>query len=91
MKFPTKCIINTNVPINANLVEGPDSIPEDLVDCVNMCVEAIAYMIEKGNLVIDSNWEIFNEYSKHLSENRKNGIGNKFVKWIYNNIGNKSM
>ena len=83
MKLPKKIIIDTNVPINANLANTPDKIPDNMVDCVYNCVAAIQHVITEKGLVIDSGGEIFKEYMHKLSLTGQNGLGNAFVKWVY--------
>ena len=67
MSLPRKCLVDTNVPINANLFTNldPDSDVPD--ECVLACVEAIDQVVKQGGLVLDSNDEIFTEYRSNLS------------------------
>ena len=85
MNLPMKCIIDTNVPINANSANDPDNIPANLVACVDMCVEAIDHVLREGGLVIDSGDAIYNEYLAHLCLSGKKGIGHAFMKWVHDN------
>lgn len=82
MSFPEKCLVDTNVPINANLAKDPAAIPDDLVACVQVCVDAIHQVIKKRRLVIDSGDEIFDEYRHKLSMKGQPGIGDAFMKWV---------
>ena len=59
MSLPKKCLVDTNVPINANLANDPATIPDDLVACVQSCVDAIEHVMKKGEFVIDSGDELF--------------------------------
>jgi hypothetical protein len=85
MSLPKKCIVDTNVPINANLANDPAAIPENLVTCIYRCVEAIEYVMKKGEFVIDSGDEIYKEYLNNLCPSGKKGIGNAFMKWVHDN------
>ncbi len=85
MNLPKKCIVDTNVPVNANLANDPAEIPDDLVVCVQSCVSAIAHVMEKGELVIDSGNEIYGEYLQNLRLSGRKGIGNAFMKWVHDN------
>lgn len=85
MSLPMKCLVDTNVPINANLATnpGPDSDVPD--ECILACVEAIDHVVTKGGLVLDSNDEIFTEYRSNLSLSGQPGIGDGFMKWVHDN------
>lgn len=83
MKFPSKCVVDTNVPVVANLAirrcKGSD-VPDG---CILNCVRAIKNVIEKRSLVIDEGDEIFDEYRRNLSPGQKPGVGNIFMKWVH--------
>ena len=85
-KFPDKCLIDTNVPKTANLA-GKAGHPQELINCVLRCVEAITYYTEHGGLVMDAGDEIFTEYRRQLSFSLRGepGVGDKFMKWVNDN------
>jgi len=83
--LPNKCLVDTNVPKTANLAIDPVTIPDELVDCVSACVEAINHVVKNGGLVIDSGEEIFAEYVGQLSMGGQPGIGDRFMKWVHDN------
>lgn len=86
------CVIDTNVPKNANLAVASHPIPDDLEACVEACVDAIEHVIKSGCLVIDSDDEIFNEYLRNLSLSGSPGLGNSFMKWVHDHrFGNQSV
>ena len=87
MNLPKKCIVDTNVPVNANLANDPEAIPDDLVACVQHCVNAIEHVMKKGELVIDSGDEIYDEYrkGKKLCLSGQKGVGDAFMKWVHYN------
>lgn len=85
MSLPKKCLVDTNVPINANLANDPAEIPDDLIACIQNCVDAIDHVMKNGGLVIDSGDEIYNEYLQHLCLSGQKGIGNAFMKWVHDN------
>ncbi|MCP4574698.1 MAG: hypothetical protein GY846_00195 [Deltaproteobacteria bacterium] len=87
-KRPRKCVIDTNVPKNANLAIDPENIPDDLTMCVMACVEVVEYIIKIGGLVVDSGEEIFDEYRNNLSMSGQHGVGNHFMKWVHDNRWN---
>ncbi|MCC6124808.1 MAG: hypothetical protein IT426_07600 [Pirellulales bacterium] len=87
-RLPKKCLVDTNVPVTANKATNPSSIPDELVDCVNNCLEAIEHVVSKRGLVIDSGDEIFDEYRKNLSLKGQPGPGDRFIKWVHDNRWN---
>jgi len=86
--LPKKCLVDTNVPIVANLALKPDSNEDVPCSCIASCIEAIQHVTINGKLAIDEKGEIFNEYLKHLSLRGQPGIGDMFVKWIHDNQWN---
>lgn len=84
MSLPEKCIVDTNVPVEANKARDPDSIPDELVGCVAACVEAVEHVIKTSNcLVLDADDEIFSEYMHNLSLSGQPGVGDRFMKWVH--------
>ncbi|MCB2203449.1 hypothetical protein KQI65_01775 [bacterium] len=82
MSLPKKCLVDTNVPITANLASQPD-MGSDVSDaCVLACVEALEHVIKKHGLIIDAGDEIFDEYRQQLSMKGQPGMGNAFMKWV---------
>nr|WP_321401706.1 hypothetical protein [uncultured Desulfobacter sp.] len=84
-KTMSSVIVDTNVPKTANLAIDPESIPDQLVACVQECVAAIEQIIEKGSVVLDNGGEIFNEYIGELSFSGQPGVGDAFLKWLHQN------
>ncbi|MBF0096956.1 MAG: hypothetical protein HQM04_09095 [Magnetococcales bacterium] len=87
-KFPETCLLDTNVPKTANLAINPNDIPDELVDCVQMCVKAVEHVIRTKGLVLDDGDEIFDEYRKNISMSGQPGVGDKFMKWVHDNRWN---
>ena len=48
MTLPEKIIVDTNVPINANLANTPKEIPAGMLNCVLSCIIAIECVIKQG-------------------------------------------
>ena len=82
-RMPVKCVVDTNVPITANLSRTPEDVPQELVACVRACVEAIKHVVKNGGLVMDVGDEIFDEYRHQLSMSGQ--PGDKFMKWVHDN------
>jgi hypothetical protein len=83
--LPKKCLVDTNVPIIANLSLDPAKIPPELVDCVYACVDAVQHVVKNGGLVIDAGGEIYTEYRQLLSLQGQPGVGDRFMKWVHDN------
>lgn len=83
-----KCLVDTNVPITANRAVKPADIPDELVDCVSVCIEIIEHIINNGALVMDEGNEIFHEYLDHLSLKGQPGVGDRFMKWVHDHRWN---
>ena len=85
--LPKKCILDTNVPKIANRALNPDNIPDDLINCVSACVQAIEGVTSSRTLLLDSGGEIFQEYRHQLSLSGQPGVGDSFIKWVHDNLG----
>jgi len=85
MRLPKKCLVDTNVPVNANLATKPDPESDVPNECILTCVEAIEHVIENRGLIIDSGNEIFDEYRQNLSLKGQPGVGDRFLKWVHDN------
>ena len=85
MSSPKKCVVDTNVPMTANLASAPQQIPDELAGCVLACVDAVEQVVKKGGLVIDAEDEIFDEYRQNLSLKGQPGMGDRFLKWVHDN------
>lgn len=72
-------VVDTNVAVVANgqaSQAGPD--------CVRVCVAALAGIKDNGKIVLDSEMLILNEYLDKLGYAGKPGVGQAFVKWVFN-------
>lgn len=85
MSSPKKCVVDTNVPITANLAIAPQEIPDELTGCVLACVDAVEQVIRHRGLVLDAGDEIFDEYRQQLSLKGQPGVGDRFLKWVHDN------
>lgn len=83
MKFPIKCIVDTNVPKTANLATQPPDNSDLPDECVRACVDAIEHVTKKRGLIIDAGDEIFDEYRQQLSLSGQPGLGDYFMKWVH--------
>jgi len=86
--LPKKCIVDTNVPMTANLVTKPDPNSDAPDSCINKCIIAINSITQKGGLVLDDNGEIFAEYIANLPLRGQPGVGYAFARWVHDNQWN---
>lgn len=82
--LPDKCVVDTNVPIVANLATSNDENNDIPLNCISACLEVIEHVTNNGGLVIDDTGEIVGEYSRQLFLKQVPGQGNKFIKWVHN-------
>jgi hypothetical protein len=71
-------VVDTNVLVVANLKNhqaGPN--------CVLACVDALETVKEKRVVCIDSGARCFNEYFRHANRSGEPGLGDAFVKWLW--------
>lgn len=87
-KSHKKYVVDTNVPLVANLLVRPAAQPEFPEDCQMKCADLITQIIregtcEEGCVVIDAANKVLGEYGNKLSQDRREpGIGNKFLHWV---------
>ena len=90
MKFPQKCVVDTNIPIVANLIRHPDPDSDVDDDLILNCIDAIEHIRKNKALVLDDNDVIFNQYSENISRHIQNrfgnlGSGDHFYIWVRDN------
>ena len=85
MNLPEKCLVDTNVPKMANRALLPGDIPPDELDCVRACIDAVEHVINNACLVTDDTGEILAEYLQNLNMEGRPGVGDRFMKWVYQN------
>lgn len=84
MNLPEKCIVDTNVPKMANRALQCDDILPEEQNCIRACIAAIEHVITKNDcLVIDEGDEILSEYRRNLNMSGSPGVGDRFMKWVY--------
>ena len=77
-------VVDTNVPIVAN---GGAAQASDR--CVENCIGALERVVTGGRIVIDDDWRILREYTRHLSQKGQQGVGGYFLKWVLQNRANQ--
>ena len=74
----TPCVVDTNVAVVAN-----DKTPEASPDCVITCVDSLVDIQQSGVIVLDSGSLILKEYINNLSLSGQPGVGDAFMKWVW--------
>lgn len=85
MKSGSIRVIDTNVLLVANKQHQGVS-----AKCVISCVDALNAMKTSGIVVLDDAYEIVGEYGRKTAPNTGNRVGDAFLKWLLQNIGNSS-
>ena len=85
MRRSAKCLVDTNVPIVANLVQNPDPDSDVPVSCLLACIDAIERIVLARGLILDAGDEIYGEYVRNLSFSGRPGVGDHFMKWVRDN------
>jgi hypothetical protein len=76
-------VVDTNVPVAANGMA--DHVSED---CVIGCVKRLKRVRKKEILLLDDGRRILDEYKGYLSPSGQPGLGDMFMKWVWNNQAN---
>ncbi len=71
-------VIDANVPIVANGKSG-QADPE----CVIACAEILEKIYNSGTVILDDSMLILTEYMNHLNMAGQPGLGDAFMKWIW--------
>lgn len=86
--LPNKCLVDTNVPKNANLATRQDLLSDVPDTCIEQCINAVMHVTKNGGLVLDEDGEIFAEYIANLSLRGQPDVGDAFAKWVHDNQWN---
>lgn len=54
-------------------------------NCVLACIEALSELKESGCIVLDEGMLIMDEYMSHLNFSAQPGVGDAFLKWVFDN------
>ena len=73
-------VVDTNVLAVANFQAEQAGL-----DCVRACIDALETAKRQQIVVVDSRSRIFNEYFRHASRSGQPGLGDAFIKWLWNN------
>jgi len=74
----TSYVVDTNVGVVANSING-----EHCPECVKNCTDRLRKIVRDGKIVLDDKDLILKEYFRHLSPNGARGVGDFFMKWVF--------
>jgi hypothetical protein len=80
----TAVVIDTNVLAVAN-----GKADHAGIDCVMSCVSALENAKQRNVILVDSGYRIFDEYRRHANLAGQPGLGDLFLKWLWNNQANQ--
>lgn len=83
MKPISHAVVDTNILLIAN-EQHEDISPAGVI----ACVERLEHLRKRGRIVLDDGREILREYGHKTTPNTGNRVGDAFLKWIYQNMGN---
>ncbi|MEI6235918.1 MAG: hypothetical protein WCT04_22915 [Planctomycetota bacterium] len=78
-----KRVVDTNVVL---IADGKASHVSG--ECKDICTLRLESIKRNGHVIIDDGWLILGEYKNKLEPNRDSLPGEKFVKWILQNLAN---
>lgn len=73
-------VVDVNVAIVAN---GQSEQADD--DCVLACIDALEAIHRDGMIVLDDSMQIMDEYVRYLQRSGRPGLGDSFMKWVWEN------
>ena len=72
-------LVDTNVGIAANIKSSASE------ECALVCIQVLRDIIAHGHLVLDALGLIFQEYHGNLSMSGQPGVGDAFMRWVFQN------
>ncbi len=79
-------VVDTNVLVTAN-----GQHPEACLLCLRQCVDLLESFTRRKRLIlIDEGYLILNEYSRYASSSGQPGVGDAFLKWVYERHTNEA-
>ncbi len=70
------------VDVNVAIVANKKSSHAD-TNCISACVDALISIHSSGKIVLDDGMRILNEYMRKLSMAGQPGVGDAFMKWVW--------
>jgi hypothetical protein len=78
-------VVDTNVIVVANDREADHATPQ----CVLRCVERLTEIRNAERIALDAGYEIFDEYRGKANLSGEPGVGDRFMKWVFDNLRNE--
>jgi hypothetical protein len=78
-------VVDTNVLIVAN--EASDHVE---IDCVLAAIDALSALRRSGIVALDDGFLILDEYREHASLAGQPGVGDEFLRHLYDNLYNEA-
>lgn len=75
------------VDVNVAIVANGNKSPQADMDCLLACVNALKEIVGNGVIVLDNGMRILKEYQRYLSPAGQPGVGDAFMKWVWDNQG----
>ncbi|GIL02810.1 MAG: hypothetical protein BroJett030_27090 [Alphaproteobacteria bacterium] len=82
-------VVDTNVPIVANGVAGPDHARLPSISCRIRAVDFLRRLLGAGTILLDLEGLIQQEYRRHLSPRGQPGVGDRFYREVLNSAPNR--
>ena len=73
------------VDVNVAIVANANKSPQANLDCMSACVSALQDIVANGVIVLDADMRILDEYMQHLSLAGQPGLGDAFMRWVWEN------
>lgn len=91
MTLPKLILVDTNVPLVANGNSPQPFLSEDeQMQLEEQCIEVIQVLIDSATiLVLDEDDRIVSEYGNKLNPSGQPGVGDRFLRWVYQNGWNE--
>lgn len=70
-------IVDTNVAVVAN-GKSDQASP----DCILTCTNYLESIMDHGQVLLDSHWNIIGEYQDNLNDKGQPGVGDRFLRWV---------
>jgi len=84
-----KYVVDTNVPVTANSITQVDADTDVPVCCRMQCLKWTKLATQE-RIVIDSIGKVMKEYRRYLSPSGEPGVGDHFMRWVCDNLGNSA-
>jgi hypothetical protein len=82
----------THFVIDTNVILAANGAHEELsTECIEACITQLRAISKSGIVVIDDNYRILLEYQRKTNHRKGKGVGDVFLKWLFQNLSNKTL